>query len=179
MVRTTMSRLTEHIDDHSFQISALMKRIKELETAGTTQATDLSDDNYSGRANVRWLADRIKKLENENTALSSALHTDREWYGKRIRAMESTTTTLNDTLQKMNSESVKRLRELERITKPDYSKRDESQSSGAMLTNEIGGSLKYIKRSEMEGIADSLKEVNKLIHSLCDKLEAAQQIHGG
>jgi uncharacterized coiled-coil protein SlyX len=183
MVRTTMSRLTEHIDDHSFQISALMKRIKELETAGTTQATDLSDDNYSGRANVRWLADRIKKLENENTALSSALHTDREWYGKRIRAMESTTTTLNDTLQKMNSEAVKRLRELERMAAEEMRssvlKKNEPQSGGAMLTNEIGGSLKYIKRSEMEGIADSLTEVNKLIHSLCDKLEAAQQIHGG
>jgi predicted nuclease with TOPRIM domain len=97
MVRTSMTRLAEHIDDHQFQISALMKRVKELETAETTQATDLSNNNYAGRANVRWLSERITKLEHENTALSDSLHRDRKSYESTYRDL------------------IKRLRELERI----------------------------------------------------------------
>ena len=99
MARTalSMTRLAEALDDLTFQISALMKRVKELETAGTTQATDLSDDNYTGRANVRWLSERITKLERENTALSDSLHRDRKSYESSYHDL------------------VKRIKELERI----------------------------------------------------------------
>ena len=166
MVRTSMTRLAEHLDDHQFQISALMKRVKELETTETTQATDLSDDNYTGRANVRWLSDRIKKLEDENTALSSALHTDREWYGKRIRALEESDKGLFDTLHKMNIEAVKRLRELERIAAEDMRvsvfKKHQPQSDS-------------VDRSEQE-------KITEVIHDITQALVRIEKIigtHGG
>ena len=103
MARTnlTMTRLAEAIDDQTFQISALTKRVKELEEQRDLDATFSSDvlssDTYVGRSNVRWLSDRISKLEKENTALGNSLHRDRQSHESSYRDL------------------VKRLRELERI----------------------------------------------------------------
>ncbi len=70
MARTalTMTRLAEALDDQTFQISALTKRINELEQQKDLDPS-LSSDTYVGRSNVKWLNDRISKLERENTAL--------------------------------------------------------------------------------------------------------------
>ena len=146
MVRTSMTRLAEHLDDHQFQISALMKRVKELETAGTTQATDLSDDNYTGRANVRWLSDRIKKLENENTALSGTIHKE------RISQLE------------MNADIMRRLRALER----ECSVIGDVPTSPGQSPASARKYRKYQVRKGLDEVMKVMKQLNELVGPLED-----------
>ena len=96
MARTalSMTRLAEALDDQTFQISALTKRINELEQQKDLDPS-LSSDTYIGRSNVKCLNDRISKLERENTALSNSLQRERKSYEStyrdlvlRIRALE-------------------------------------------------------------------------------------------
>ena len=92
MVRTSTTILNDKIDDQAFQITSLINRVKELENP-----RGLSDSSLIGdRNNIRWLADRVKKLENENTALSGTIHKE------RISQLE------------MNADIMRRLRTLER-----------------------------------------------------------------
>ena len=93
MARTalSMTRLAEALDDQTFQISALTKRIKELEEK------DQIDDNehwandygeHSVKNRVRWLLDRVKRLENERSLDRKSYESTYRDLVLRIRALE-------------------------------------------------------------------------------------------
>ena len=93
MARTalSMTRLAEALDDQTFQISALTKRIKELEEK------DQIDDNehwandygeHSVKNRVRWLLDRVKRLENERSLDRKSYESTYRDIIKRIRELE-------------------------------------------------------------------------------------------
>ena len=142
MVRTSTTILNDKIDDQAFQITSLINRVKELENP-----RGLSDSFLIGdRNNIRWLADRVKKLENENTALSGTIHKE------RISQLE------------MNADIMRRLRTLER----ECSLIGDVPTSPGQSPASARKYRKYQVQKSIDEVMKVMKQLNELIGPLED-----------
>ena len=142
MVRTSTTILNDKIDDQAFQITSLINRVKELENP-----RGLSDSFLIGdRNNIRWLADRVKKLENENTALSGTIHKE------RISQLE------------MNADIMRRLRALER----ECSVIGDVPTSPGQSPASARKYRKYQVRKGLDEVMKVMKQLNELVGPLED-----------
>ena len=102
MARTTMSN---QIDDHTFQIDALIKRVKELEGQ---QDVALFPDRASRQArsnaqSIEYQGKLIRELQQQNANLADALHKEKDQNRTqtydtvtRLRALEEECSVIGD-----------------------------------------------------------------------------------